>query len=273
MNRRDLLKSLAIAVPGAAYAQQMFHAAVLPTMVFQTTHTTGFAPSFTKTGATLYWKWPDGTYTSSNAPTKTLAAGTKRVEVQSRDGFQLVTVFNSPSMHFSGTLPSFAACTKLVYVYCYSNSFSGTLPSFATCTKLAYFSCYSNSFSGTLPPFAACTSLVTFYCHYNGFSGTLPSFAACTALVNFACLSNQFSDVVAGSFATQKSMSAANFSSNALPAAAVNQVLADFVVSLGISGRVACTVNLAGGTNAAPTGQGLTDKATLVAAGWTVTTT
>jgi hypothetical protein len=105
------------------------------------------------------------------------------------------------------------------------------------------------------------------------FSGTLPPFAACTSLAYFNCNNNQFSDVVAGSFATQKSMNTAHFGSNALPAAAVNQVLADCVVSLGISGRVVCTVNLAGGTNAAPTGQGLTDKATLVAAGWTVTTT
>lgn len=31
-------------------------------------------------------------------------------------------------------------------------------------------------------------------------------------------------------------------------------------------------INLSGGTNAAPTGQGLTDKATLITAGWTVTT-
>lgn len=31
-------------------------------------------------------------------------------------------------------------------------------------------------------------------------------------------------------------------------------------------------IDLSGGTNAAPTGQGLTDKATLIAANWTVTT-
>jgi len=250
MNRRGLLKSLTIALPGATYAQQMFRASVLPTMVFQTTMTTGFHPQFTKSGATLYWKWPDGTYTRSNAPTKTLAAGTKRVEVQSQDGFSLSTTVNIASL-----------------------SLSGTLPSFAVCTMLTAFACYTNSFSGTLPSFAACTDLNTFQCYANSFSGTLPSFAACTKLTFFSAHDNQFSNVVAGSLATQKSLATANLAVNALPAAAVNQILADFVVSLGIGGRVTCTVNTSGGTNAAPTGQGILDKATLIAAGWTVTTT
>ena len=226
MTRRDLLKSLTLSVPGAAYAQQMFHGASLPTMVFQTT-ATSFSPAFTKSGATLYWKWPDGTYTASNAPTKTLAAGTKIVRAQSQDGFNKVTGFNG----------------------------------------------YSQNFSGTLPSFAACTLLVNFVCHDNSFTDTLPSFATCTVLVNFYCDDNSFSNVVAGSFATQKSLSSAQFQVNALPASAVNQVLADFVVSLGISGRVVCNVDLSGGTNAAPTGQGIVDKATLISAGWTVTTT
>ena len=61
---------------------------------------------------------------------------------------------------------------------------------------------------------------------------------------------------------------------NAITAAAdINAILADLVTSTGIGGRVGCTVQLEGGTNAAPTGQGITDKATLNAIeGWTVTT-
>lgn len=47
-----------------------------------------------------------------------------------------------------------------------------------------------------------------------------------------------------------------------------NQILAEAVAS-GVSGG---TLDLSGGTNAAPTGQGLIDKATLILAGWTVTT-
>jgi hypothetical protein len=391
IDRRTLIMRLfAILCAPFVRAQEWFHAASLATLVFQTTKTTGFSPSFSKTGATLYWKWPDGTYTSSNAPSKNLAAGTKTVSVQSRDGFNKVDQFNGTSQQFSGALPSFAAFTALTDFRCYGNAFTGALPSFAACTALVGFQCYSNSFSGALPSFAACTALVIFYCFSNNFTGALPSFAACTALTDFRCYGNaftgalpsfaactaltgfqcysnsfsgalpsfatctlltifnvssnafsgtlpsfatctlltifsvssnafsgtlpsfatctlltsfnvssnafsgtlpsfatctlltgfsvggvtgnQFSGVTAGSFATQKSLNTANFAINALPAAAVNQILADFVVSLGISGRVVCTVTLSGGTNAAPTGQGILDEATLIAAGWTVTT-
>jgi len=198
---------------------------------------------------------------------------------------------------FSGTLPSFAACTSLAYFHCYDNSFSGTLPSFAACTSLNDFSCNSNSFSGTLPSFAACTSLVNFYCHYNSFSGTLPSFAACTSLnifycysnsfsgtlptfvactslVNFNCNYNSFSGYDAGGFTTQIGLTMLDARGNAIIAAAdINQILADLVTSSSLGGRVGCTVKLEGGTNAAPTGQGITDKDTLNAIdGWTVTT-
>lgn len=58
-------------------------------------------------------------------------------------------------------------------------------------------------------------------------------------------------------------------SGNAL--ASVNEILSSLVadpVALAADG----TLDLSGGTNAAPTGQGITDKATLIAAGWTVTT-
>lgn len=53
------------------------------------------------------------------------------------------------------------------------------------------------------------------------------------------------------------------FDNCALLAASVNQILARCVAS----GMVASTIDLSGGTNAAPTGQGIIDKAALIAAG------
>ena len=184
-----------------------------------------------------------------------------------------LTTWNGSANAFTGVLPSFAACTALQYFRANSNSFSGTLPSFAACTALLLIYCQSNSFSGTIPSFNACTLLNEASLHTNSFSGTLPTFAACTALTYIHAGSNSLTAVTAGSFATQANLATLNLSSNALPAAEVNKVLADLVVSLGLGGRVICTVTLSGGTNAAPTGQGVTDKNTLVAAGWTVTTT
>lgn len=58
------------------------------------------------------------------------------------------------------------------------------------------------------------------------------------------------------------------FSGNALTADSVNGILARCVDS----GLTSNTIDLSGGTNAAPTGQGLVNKATLIAAGCTVNT-
>lgn len=57
------------------------------------------------------------------------------------------------------------------------------------------------------------------------------------------------------------------FAGNALTAASVNAILARFVANAAF---IAGTIDLSGGTNAAPTGQGLTDVTTLRARGVTV---
>ena len=165
-------------------------------------------------------------------------------------------------------------CTSLVTFHCYNNQFSGVLPSFSTCTSLVTFYCHLNQFSGVLPSFSACTSLVNFQCHLNQFSGVLPSFSTCTSLVTFYCSSNQFSGYTADSFKTQKNLSLCDMRYNAITNAAdINLILADLRYSKeNIVGRVNCVVELQGGTNAAPTGQGVIDKDYLNANGWTVTT-
>lgn len=59
-----------------------------------------------------------------------------------------------------------------------------------------------------------------------------------------------------------------NFTDNALDDTSVNHVLARCVAA----GVTTCVIDLSGGTNAAPTGQGILDAATLTGAGNTVTT-
>ena len=59
---------------------------------------------------------------------------------------------------------------------------------------------------------------------------------------------------------------------NLLTSTAVNAVLAALVAAGRTSASGTCVVNVGGTGNAAPTGQGITDKATLISRGWTVTT-
>lgn len=63
-----------------------------------------------------------------------------------------------------------------------------------------------------------------------------------------------------------------DFSGNALPVADVNKLLLRFRQAFDAGLPGSWTIDLSGGTNATPTGQGITDKAALITAGWTVTT-
>jgi len=140
-------------------------------------------------------------------------------------------------------------------------------------SKVTSFDVNNDIGRNNLPSFSRLYNLTLWRGYTNQFSGKPPSFAACTLLTLWSGNSNQFSGYEAGSFATQGSLATLSLQINSLPAAAIDAILADLVTSLGIGGRVVCTVNLSGAGNAAPSDpEGLANKATLVAAGWTVTT-
>jgi hypothetical protein len=87
-------------------------------------------------------------------------------------------------------------------------------------------------------------------------------------LLDFRCQTNQLTGFAGGSVAN----TLGNFQAqtNQLNSTAVNAILAAFVAANKTTGtRI---LNLGGTGNSAPTGQGITDKATLISRGWTVTT-
>jgi len=143
---------------------------------------------------------------------------------------------------------------------------SGPIPSLNTNTALQYFYCDNNSLTGPIPSLSANTNLVAFRGGNNQLSGPIPSLTANTKLSQFQCFNNQltgYSDV-----AVPASLSDFRASTNQLSSTAVNKILAAFVAINRING----ILQIAGAGNGAPTGQGLTDKATLIGRGWTVTT-
>jgi hypothetical protein len=169
-----------------------------------------------------------------------------------------------------GELPSFAACTLLDYLHAGVCGFTGEMPSFAANTLLTLCDLNHANFTGSLPSFATCILLERFWCNDNQLTGTIPDFAPCTALIAWDGSENGFTGYTAGSFATQPDLITLEFYTNDLPQSAVDAILADLVTSLGIPARAACTVTLQG--NSIPSAAGLIDKATLISAGWAVTT-
>ena len=155
------------------------------------------------------------------------------------------------------------------YFYCNTNQITGSIPSLSANTALTAFVCSSNQLTGSIPNLNNNTALGTFACYTNQLTGSIPSLNNNTALTAFYCYSNQLTGVETG-FAVTPSLGDFQVQNNNLTAAAVNAILAAFVAANRTTGtRI---LNLGGTGNAAPTGQGLTDKATLVSRGWTVTT-
>jgi hypothetical protein len=170
-------------------------------------------------------------------------------------------------------LPDFRGCPNLQHLSAGDAQPLTTMASFAGLTNLQYVDAGSFS-SGPMGSFAGCTALEHLSLNGGGsFAPICSDLSTCTALTDIAFTVSSMTGVVPGSLATQKNLAGVSFYYCALNAAAVNQVLADLVASLSLSGRVACSVNLTAPSMAAPTGQGLVDKATLNGtAGWSVST-
>lgn len=253
-------------------------------LLFHTTHATGWSMQFSKGGGGLGLLWID--YGDGSAPELKAAfqgfahdyadSSDKIVRIWSPDGWSTLWSLWMNGHDNCGEMSGFSEITGLNDTFdCSYNALTGAFPSLAKSTGLQYLYANGNSFAGTLPSFAACTALlIASFADNSGITGTMPSFAACTLLQQFLATNVQWSVYVSGCFATQANLSLLTLNYCAFASDIyINSILADLRTSSALGGRVACTVDLSGGTNAAPTGQGIIDKAYLnLISGWSVTT-
>jgi hypothetical protein len=150
--------------------------------------------------------------------------------------------------------------------------FTGTPPLLTDhprCTSLAYS---GNDVTGPIQELSARPTLTNFWCSGCFHTGNIPNLSSNTDLAVFRADAQRGTTKLTGFAGGTVSATLGDFwaNTNQLTAAAVNAILAAFVAA----GRSTGTrvLNLGGTGNAAPTGQGITDKATLVSRGWTVTT-
>jgi len=202
-------------------------------------------------------------------------------------------IFNTNQV--TGSIPSLSSMTSLTFFICYRNNLIGSIPSLSFNTPLKIFLCDNNALTGQIPSLSSNTALTQFQCNSNQIVGSIPSLSANTQLTNFACQFNQLTGSIPSLSANNNlqiffcynqlggtkltsfdggsvSNTLGNFQAqtNQLNSTAVNAILAAFVAANKTTGtRI---LNLGGAGNSAPTGQGITDKATLISRGWTVTT-
>ena len=165
-------------------------------------------------------------------------------------------------------ISGYAGNSNLRIFECFSNQLTGSIPSLSGLNNLQTFLCHTNQLTGPIPSLSGLTNLRDFQCFSNQLTGSIPSLSVLNNLQTFQCRTNQLTSFAGGSV----SNTLGNFQAqtNQLIFTAVNNILATFVAANRTTGtRI---LNLGGTGNAAPTGQGITDKATLISRGWTVTT-
>lgn len=142
------------------------------------------------------------------------------------------------------------------------------LPASINCPNTTIFRGYDNPLNEALP-----TSIVVsgdFNLADCGLTGTIPAgLAASTGLTAVDFNGNSFTGVATNTWRTQGILATLDLSFCGLTPTHLNVILADLVASLDVVGRVTCTVNIRQSSGSVA-GQGLTDIATLQAAGWTI---
>lgn len=211
----------------------------------------------------------------------------------------LVTFDVRSNTNCAGTIRSLANSPNLTTLYAFSCAFTamseitsntkletiriGTnsgLTQFKSCAGLTKLTSIRGDVCAitSLTSFAGCTGAITIFNFTSNRLTTLP--LDMNEMVNATSIwapNNAFTTYTPGTLTTQILATSIQLHNSGAPASFVNAVLADCVVNEAArpGSSPNCTLLIGGTTNpnAAPTGQGILDKATLVAAGWTVTTT
>jgi hypothetical protein len=186
--------------------------------------------------------------------------------------------FNCSNNRLSGALRSLYLPYNIEHFNCSNNKITGFIPSFtnqANYYPLKSFDCSNNLLIGSIPTLTGLlSSLVNFSCHsMPTLGGILPNLSGLNNLESFYCYDTEIEEVfcppyTTTRFAVPSSLGDFRGYNNLFGSFQINAILAAFVAA----NRTTGTKILSLGANGAPTGQGITDKATLISRGWTVTT-
>ena len=188
--------------------------------------------------------------------TSNITVNGNNLEIDDRAGLR---TFNANRSYAGGGSFDASNCSNLTSLNVEYNSI--TTLDVSGCTALTTLACYHNQLS-TLDV-SGCTALTTLNVCYNQLS-TL-GVSGCTALTTLACYDNQLSTLdVSGCTA----LTNLNCFGNKLTETVVNNILTT-INGFGTSNG---SLSLHGGTNAAPSGAGLTATASLQLRSWSVDT-
>ena len=171
---------------------------------------------------------------------------------------------------FTGNCPNFQQQKDYIdYVHLAYNQLSGTIPSFANLSKLNQLRLYNNNFTG-IGQFTNLPRLRYFWCHNNQIAGQIPDFSECPILYYLVMYNNQFTTYKSGSFKSITQIRYIDLGRNSLTQTSVNQIISDLYDNYLSAPRGRVVINLADGSNAAPSGDALDLITILETNGWDI---
>jgi hypothetical protein len=168
-----------------------------------------------------------------------------------------------------GTIPDPSYSPNLTAYRMDGNHFTGSMPYFRYNPLLSICRIALNNLSGSMSTFEYNPLLTSFYGSQCGLSGTVPDLSVCAILSSFIADNNTFTDYSGSVIALTCVTFTLSF--NNIGSAGINRILANFAANIA-SRPASGSINIQGGTNGPPVGQGIIDKATIIARGWTVNT-
>ena len=158
---------------------------------------------------------------------------------------------------FTGNCPNFQQQKDhIYYVHLAFNQLSGTIPAFANLSQLYQLRLYNNNFTG-INQFTNLPRLRYFWCHNNQITGEIPDFTECPILYYLVMYNNQFTTYKSGAFKSITQIRYIDLGGNSLTQTSVNQIILDLYDNYLTAPRGSVTIQLAGGSNAAPSGEAL----------------
>ena len=164
--------------------------------------------------------------------------------------------------NLTGTIPDLSNNTELTIYEGFFTNVGGSIPSLSLNTKLKAFNHSNTELTGPIPDLSNNIALVNFVVGENTLTGNIPDLSNNLSLKKFEVKNNNLTGFNGGTVSSTLLDFKAN--NNNLSATAVNAILAAFVAAGSSNG----TLYIGGTGNAAPTGQGITDKNTLLSRGW-----
>ena len=171
---------------------------------------------------------------------------------------------------FTGFCPNFQQQKDhIYYVHLAFNQLSGDIPAFANLSQLYQLRLYNNNFTG-INQFTNLPRLRYFWCHNNQISGQIPDFSECPILFYLVMYNNQFTTYKSGAFKSITQIRYLDLGSNKLTQTSVNQIISDLYDNYLTAPRRNVTIQLAGGDNAAPSGDSIDLITILESNGWDI---